>query len=159
MTPGFGRILIFAAGAAILASSALAVSIIGGPGDQRAARVDLRRTRDLSRIEDEIALFKRKHKRLPADLTELAAQPGLNLTVADPLTGAQYRYLPLRSRPERDPAARTAAAPQRAYRLCARFDTDSGRRDAARRSDSALDPQWRHPVGEFCFDREAPEAD
>lgn len=157
MKPGFGRILILAAGAAIVASSALAIAIMGGPGDQRLARMDLRRTHDLSRIEDEIALFKRKHKRLPADLTELAAQPGLSLSVADPLTGAPYRYLPTRSQPDRDGSDRNPSAPQRAYRLCARFDTDSGQRDAARRSDSAHSPQWRHPVGEFCFDLEAPE--
>ncbi|QWP75611.1 hypothetical protein J5226_18635 [Lysobacter sp. K5869] len=141
MTLSFGRTLILAAGAAILASSALAIAVMGGPGDQRLARMDLRRTHDLDRIETEMNRYWPKHQRLPADLTELASQPGLSLVVADPLTGATYRYLP-------------GAA--RAYRLCARFDTDSGQRDAARRSESASSEEWRHPVGEFCFDREVP---
>lgn len=138
MKPTLGRSLILAAGAAILASSVLAIAIIGGPGDQRMARMDLRRTHDLQRIEDEVDRYWQRESRLPTDLTALAAQPGLMLKVADPLTGAQYRYLP---------------GEGGKYRLCARFDTDSGERDAARRSDSASGPEWRHPLGEFCFDR------
>lgn len=140
MKASLGRILLVAAGAAIAASSALAIAIIGGPGDQRLARLDLRRTHDLQRIEDEVQRYWKREQRLPADLTELAAQPGLALTVADPLTGAPYRYV-----------AGAAAG----YRLCARFDTDSGQRDAARRSDSATSADWRHPLGEFCFQRDA----
>ncbi|WP_394537468.1 hypothetical protein PRJ39_14960 [Lysobacter enzymogenes] len=138
-----GRILIVAAGAAILASSALAIAVIGGPGDQRLARMDLRRTQDLERIQDEIERYGERHNRLPPDLAALVAQPGVALDVVDPQTAAPYRYLP--------GAGGT-------YRLCARFDTDSGQRDAARRSESELDDDWRHPRGEFCFDGDASDA-
>ncbi|QQP99303.1 hypothetical protein [Lysobacter enzymogenes] len=140
MNASLGRILIVAAGAAILASSALAMTVIGGPGDQRLARMDLRRTHDLQRIESEIERYAERHGRLPADLAELAAQPGVALGIADPQTAMPYRYLP-------------GAAGR--YRLCAGFDTDSGQRDAARRSDSEVDDEWRHPRGEFCFDGDA----
>lgn len=143
MKTSLGRILIVAAGAAILASSALAIAVIGGPGDQRLARMDLRRTQDLQRIESEIDRYAERHGRLPADLGELAAQPGVALAIADPSTAMAYRYLP------RD-AGR--------YRLCARFDTDSGQRDVARRSDSEVDDEWRHPRGEFCFDGDASDS-
>lgn len=143
MNASLGRILIVAAGAAILASSALAMTVIGGPGDQRLARMDLRRTHDLQRIESEIDRYAERQGRLPADLAELAAQPGLALSVADPQTATPYRYLP-------------GAAGR--YRLCAGFDTDSGQRDAARRSDSEVDDDWRHPRGEFCFEGDASDS-
>jgi hypothetical protein len=135
-----GRGLAIAAAVAIVAAIAMAVWVIGGPGQQRQVRLDERRVADLVRIARQVEAHVERSGMLPEDLGVLAAQPGLALQVADPVTGAPYLYA-------RDGARR--------YRLCAVFATDTaaGPVAATRHGD-----EWSHGTGPHCFQRSVPQA-
>ena len=78
---------------------------------------------------------------LPASLAALKSQPGIRLSIVDPVTGAPYEY---------------AATGARTYRLCARFSTDTALQTANEYPSS--DAHWAHGIGRHCFDRTAATA-
>ncbi len=130
-----GRALAVAAAIAIVAAIAMAVWVMGGPGQQRQVRLDERRVADLARIARQVEAHAGRTGELPRNLGVVAAQPGLALSVADPVTGTPYGYERLASR---------------RYRLCAVFATDTaaGPAAAARHGD-----EWSHGMGRGCYDR------
>ncbi|ALN61121.1 hypothetical protein GLA29479_235 [Lysobacter antibioticus] len=141
MSAPVGRWLLIAAAVAIAAAVTAAIVVMGGPGAQREAKLDQRRTQELDRINDEVRDYWKRQARLPADLPSLAKQPGVALSTADPVTAAPYRYV---------------AGEAGRFRLCASFATDTGREDAGRRAAADGYPRgWRHPAGEHCFELDA----
>ncbi|ATE72258.1 hypothetical protein [Lysobacter capsici] len=144
MSVSVGRGLLIAAGVVIVAAIAMAVVKMGGPGAQRQMRLDERRVQDLSRIVEELRSYFDAHKALPPDLTKLAAQPGLALSIRDPDTTAPYAYQP---------------GQNGRFRLCARFATDTAQGATAMRDPTPwLGKGWRHPAGDHCYDLDASAA-
>lgn len=131
-----GRGLLIATAVVIVAAAAAAIMTTGGPAVQREKRLDARRVQDLTRITYVVNSYVRQHERLPPDLKILAAQPGMNLAIMDPVDGSPYLY---------------RAGEELEYQLCARFVTDT----ASEEDDYGGDDDWLHDVGEQCFDREA----
>lgn len=87
----------------------LALSITGGPGQGRMERRDETRLQDLQRIAAQVeCLALAADGALPADPASTPLCPA-DVRVADPYTGAPYRY-------------ETLSAD--AFRLCAGFETD-----------------------------------
>ncbi|UHQ21683.1 DUF5671 domain-containing protein [Lysobacter sp. 5GHs7-4] len=131
-----GRGLLVSTAAVIVAASVAAIVTTGGPAVQREQRLDARRVQDLTRITYVVNNYVRQHDRLPPDLKALAAQPGMNLSIVDPVDGTPYVY---------------RAGEDLDYQLCARFVTDT----ASDEDEYGSDSDWLHDVGEHCFDREA----
>ena len=128
-----GRGLLILTGAVMLAAVGAALWITGGPGAQRLIRLDERRVQDLEDIRRQVSGYAAQHDRLPPDLKILAEQPGVEMSVSDPVTGAPYVY---------------EVGQGRAYRLCANFDTDTAQTGNPR----WYSREWPHPVGRHCFD-------
>ena len=130
-----GRWLLIAAAIAVVAAVAAAILVMGSPAAQRERSLDMRRVHDLQRIENAVDRHYLDTGRLPADLATLTRQPGVALTVADPVTASPYAY---------------EAGDGRNYRLCAVFTTDT----AIDTEDAALPSQtrWAHGSGRHCYD-------
>lgn len=108
---------------------------IGPPWEIRRQRLDAQRTSDLQRLSAAIESYHRTHGRLPARLSELDREPRYFPDMRDPVSGEMYEYIPGEN--------------EKAYRLCARFETDS-EMDAPRpgREGSSF---WRHQSGRNCY--------
>ena len=133
--PAVGRWLLVAAALVIVATVVTAIAVMGMPGVQRELRMDDRRVDDLRQIQVAVRAYRERTGALPESLQILAAQPGLALSVADPVTSAPYEY-------RRMPGDR--------FSMCAMFATDTGRpRNGAQRW---IDPQWAHGAGRQCFE-------
>lgn len=130
---GPGRRLLLAAGVVVALAAGAAVWVMGVPGTQRLVRMDERRAMDLQALETQIGQYQEREGRLPGNLEQLAAQPGVRLALTDPQDGRPYGYVP---------------GEGRRYRLCAVFATDTA-------VTGAWNPRWLHGVGETCFEREA----
>lgn len=116
-----------------IATIAAAIMVMGTPGEQRTARIDDRRVDDLQTLDYAIRAFAEKRSTLPPDLATLAREPGRQLPLKDPESGAPYEY-------------RVTA--KGAYQLCAVFTTDTAQaRSAPARG------AWTHGIGRTCFDR------
>ncbi|WP_196778836.1 DUF5671 domain-containing protein [Lysobacter silvisoli] len=131
-----GRGLLIATAAIIVATVVAAIATTGGPAAQRAMRLDQRRVEDLTRIGYAVTHYYNQHQRLPSDLRTLAAQPGMKLSIVDPVTRAPYGY---------------QAGEGKQYRVCASFTTDTAQAEDTR---YGLNDDWLHDVGEQCFERE-----
>lgn len=112
---------------------AAAISVMGTPSEQRAARFDDRRVDDLETLDLAIRMHAEKNGALPRDLATMAREPGRQLPLQDPETGTPYEY---------------RATGKDAYRLCAVFTTDTAEARSA-----PLRGEWAHGVGRTCFDR------
>ena len=110
-----------------------AISVMGTPSEQRAARIDERRVDDLEALDVDIRAFAEKNGSLPGDLATLAHVPGRQLPLKDPESGTPYEY-------------RVIA--KNAYQLCAQFKTDT-----AVSGNAEWRKQWAHGAGRTCFDR------
>ena len=133
-----GRRLAIAASVVVLATVVASVWVTGSPSAQREARLDERRVGDLDNIKDAIRSYTQEHDALPADLAELKIQPGIRLSIADPVTAAPYEYV---------------ATGARTYQLCARFTTDTAQQMP--NDYQSRDAHWAHGIGRQCFDRTA----
>jgi len=136
-----GRRLAIAASMVVLATVVASVWVTGSPSAQREAKLDARRVNDLDDIKDAIRRHAQEQGALPASLAALASQPGIRLSIADPVTGATYEYV---------------ATGARSYRLCARFSTDTAQQ--APNDYLSRDAHWAHGIGRQCFDRTAATA-
>lgn len=141
MRTGNGRRLAIVASVVAIATVVAALMVMDPPGKQREARIDQRRVRDLDRIDTAARLHLREHGTLPADLAALAATPGLQLAITDPVDDSAYGY---------------EVTGPRSLRLCARFATDTA--GEARASEYQDRRGWYHPAGRHCFDRRFDES-
>jgi hypothetical protein len=137
-TTGLGRALVIATGIAIALAITGAIIVSGAPGQQRLQRLDERRLVDLSQLAMAVRRHAFHHGGMPADLATATTAPGLDIVVADPVTGAPYVY-------ERLDDAR--------FRLCATFATDTADLPGHTRPSGGDD--WAHPAGFHCFDLKA----
>ena len=126
-----------------MATVVAAVAVMGSPSAQREAKLDARRAADLFRITSAVERWVERHGALPRDLATLAAEPGVRLAVADPVSGAPYGY---------------TVTDARGYRLCATFTTDTAQSGDV---DGWPGDAWSHAAGHQCFDRKlkAPDKD
>ena len=105
--------------------------------EERARRLDNRRVTDLRGITAATDLYWTRHSELPASLVGLSAEPGVQISTADPESSETYGYQLLDSVQ---------------YELCASFDLES--------EEIVRDPEknlWAHGPGQQCFQLEAEE--
>jgi hypothetical protein len=136
-----GRRLAIAGTIVVVGAVVASVWVTGSPSAQRAARLDARRVNDLDDIKDAIRRHVDDHGALPASLAALAREPGIHLSIADPVTGTIYEF---------------AVTGPRSYRLCASFSTDTALQ--APSDYLANDARWAHGIGRRCFERTAATA-
>lgn len=140
MTDGkLGRWLLIGACALVVATLAVAMSMLGSPARQREQQLDLRRVSDLERIVDAVRSYAKTHKGLPPTLDVVARQPGRHLSLVDPVDRTPYPY---------------QVTGDSTFRLCAVFATDTAKttEDGPWTKDA-----WLHGAGRQCFDRTADE--
>ena len=131
-----GPLLATFASLAVLGAVVVGIVLLDPPAVQRQHKFDARRIDELLMIERSIDLYARQHgQALPADLTTLAAQPGVHMPVRDPETGRAYEYL---------------ITGAESYQLCAVFTHDS--RELARPPMYGA-MEWAHGKGRHCFGR------
>lgn len=141
MTDGkIGRWLMVAAGVVVVATVALAMSMLGSPATQRDQQLDQRRVHDLERIVVAVRHYALMHKALPPTLDVVARQPGRNLSIADPVDHTPYAY---------------QVTGSNTFRLCAAFATDTAK--ALEENGAWTDDDWLHGTGRQCFDRTSDE--
>ncbi len=135
--PGSG---VFAAAVVVVVVAAVAggLSLLGSPSEERARRIDSQRVSDLGAMAGAVDLYWTRHKRLPASMEELTAEPGTSAKRADPVTNQPYEY-------------RTRGG--NGYEVCAVFDREStsGQQNYYYRN------FWAHGAGRQCFSLEAEE--
>ena len=103
--------------------------ILGSPGQERLDRLDDRRIADLQEIERAVNLRWTRLQRLPASLDELSREPGVRMTIRDPITMEPYGYQPLA---------------ENRFELCAVFESAGPR-------ESSTAAFWSHGPGRQCF--------
>lgn len=130
-----GRRLAIAASVVVVATVTTAIVITGTPSERRMVKLDERRVDDLQRLTLAIDEFMETQGQLPPDLATVAAHPGRQLALVDPVTSQAYEYAP---------------GDSGKYRLCAVFTTDTA---VTRAHPSAT---WDHGIGRHCFERRAP---
>jgi hypothetical protein len=133
-----GRWLVVGAGVIVLATIAAAVFVMGLPSEQRDVRMDQKRVRDLRRLVEVVNSHVERQESLPPSLDALANQPGMRLSIADPVDGSPYTY---------------EVIDKRKFRLCAVFATDTS--VAPENNERWIDDEWPHAVGRRCFERRA----
>lgn len=123
------------AAAVVVTTVVVAFITIGPPWEIRRERLDAQRTSDLQRLSAAIERYHHTHGRLPTELSELEAEPRYFVDIRDPVSGEMYEYIPGEN--------------EKAYRLCARFETES-EADAPgpTREGSTF---WRHQPGRTCY--------
>lgn len=128
-----------------IATVVLGFFIIGTPSDARMLRYDSQKVSDLQSIQYEIINRWQQKEALPATLDELESATGYFVVPADPQEGMSYTY--------------RVVGPL-SFTLCATFnkatvDTKGrgGYADSTSYSYGAPDQNWKHNVGETCFDR------
>lgn len=133
-----GRWLAIAACVVVAATVAAAILVMGSPSAQRVEKLDRKRVEDLVRIDQLVGSYVERTNTLPPDLSTLARQPGLRLSIADPVDGSPYVY---------------EVTGDRTFRLCAMFVSDTGKT----LEDVGPWPgdEWSHGVGRQCFQRKA----
>jgi hypothetical protein len=130
--------------AAALVAAVLGVGLVmsGSPIRERQRRLDAERVSDLQAISSHVTSWTREHRRLPASLDELAADPtASNMRFRDPLTGRPYEYRPLGGR---------------AYELCGVFDTADSADTDSRDRPGGPSRFWAHGPGRGCYRLEVP---
>jgi hypothetical protein len=107
--------------------------LLDSPAVERAERLDGRRVEDLARIARAVDLYWTRHGQLPASLSELNREPGVNISSNDPTTNVPYQY--------RSQESGT-------FEVCARFERASP-------ADAPGEVLWSHGEGRQCFRRTA----
>ena len=115
-----------------------AIVVMGTPAEQRQAKLDASRVRQLSSLAAAIDNYAALHDRVPPSL------PGLDgagewLSITDPDNGSPYAY---------------EKTGDHSYRLCAVFATTTGQAPDDR-GEAGFDGRWAHRAGRYCFDRQA----
>lgn len=120
----------------VVASMIAGFFVIGSPATARLVKIDDQRIQDLQSIQLEITSFWQYKQALPESIDELNDPLKGYVVPVDPDTGAAYVY------------ERTSDA---SFKLCATFSVESREYE----STPIRDPyeNWKHDVGEACFDR------
>jgi hypothetical protein len=126
----------------VLASLVVGFWISGSPAAQRARNRDTQRVSHLQMLESQVVSYWQAKQKLPATLNDLADGTigGSVPPPTDPKTGLSYVY---------------TITGERAYRLCATFETTSTTNSQVREVPvyvSGYISAWQHGVGEQCFD-------
>ena len=103
---------------------------LGSPHVQREYRADAQRVRELYQLSFAVRSYWTTHSALPPDVDQLPST-----AYADPITHAQYGYMPGKGS---------------RYALCATFTRSSDRQEPAGGTDA-----WAHPAGSHCFPLDA----
>ena len=132
-----GRWLAIAACVVVVATLVAALAVMRSPSAQRQVTIDQRRVQELMQLAYAVDAYSNLHDQVPPDIATLANAPGNVLRLADPVSGAAYRY---------EPNGKDR------YRLCATFATDT-----ADTGDFMYAPttDWTHGAGDHCFERQA----
>lgn len=123
---------------------AYGIIINGTPGQQRAFQFDQRRSSDLQQISYAIDSYWQNNEKLPASFDDLKNQQYSYIqSVTDPKTGTVYEY---------------RAAEDKAYELCAVFETNSAAIAVRFKTPTPFSERsWDHAQGRVCFEREVQE--
>jgi hypothetical protein len=138
-----GKLILSSATVVVIGAVVTALFVVGSPAAARRERMDQVRIENLQTIDRLVTGFARTHGRVPADVNELAHEPGYAVPRQDPESGAAYVY------------QRVSADD---FRLCATFDTDGAAGRIAGTYAPSLDATWAHARGEQCFKRRAASA-
>ncbi len=126
----------------VLVSIVLIVStfvIVGSPQQARLNRLDTQRVSDLTSLSYNIESHYSEHQEFPETLDELSPiEMRYGDMQIDPLTDEAYVYEVLGDK---------------AYQLCASFDTDTTDETKPRDGGNGFDNEWRHASGEYCFEK------
>ncbi|MBP9773470.1 MAG: type II secretion system protein [Candidatus Peribacteraceae bacterium] len=125
----------------VIASIVAGFFLIGSPADQRRARLDERRTNDLSQIQNQIVYYWTNKAQLPATLQDLENPLEGYASPVDPETGKSYEY--------------SIVSPL-TFKLCADFATvsvPSSQTPALPISRDLYSQNWAHAKGNVCFER------
>ena len=129
---------------AVLAAIIIGLILAGSPAAERTRRTDSQRVEDLQSISYAVQTYAQTHNKLPASLEEAARQPDAYVTrITDPETNQPYQYIP---------------GDEKAYQLCATFDTPSEQTGDPRTTPPELS-FWAHGAGETCYTLHAEEED
>lgn len=129
-----GSVPLGAAVAAVVIAVGAGLFVLGSPAEERVRRLDERRVADLRAIVAGTNLYWTRHGRLPESLAELASEPGVRITTADPESSEAYRYRRLQD--DR-------------YEVCAIFA-----RETPFPTTSPATSVWAHGSGPQCFEFE-----
>ena len=132
--PAGRHVLIGAAFVVVVAAVVTGIVVLGPPSEQRALRLDQRRSRDLQAIGLELNALWKKKRHLPASLQELSTESDISNSSRDPVSGTPYPY---------------RVVDDETFELCATFDRASTRRSSA--------DFWVHGAGRHCFEHKASE--
>lgn len=132
-----GQVLLVVATLVVACTVVAAVIVMGTPAQQRAQRLDQRRTEQLERIVTTARSYAQAKGRLAPDLITLAGKPGLRLALTDPESGVPYDY---------------AVTGAESFKVCANFATDTAADDGAPGA-GVWRERWLHGAGHQCFDR------
>jgi hypothetical protein len=128
--------MLMGASVTVVVGSLLAgLYMLGSPQDERSRRVDSRRVVDLQGITAATDLYWTRHSELPASMDELTGEPGVDISIVDPVTSEMYAYQPVDSI---------------GYELCATFELPSDQMSRDPRKDL-----FAHGTGRQCFQLEA----
>lgn len=146
-TPGAIRLLGWLAVLAVVTAIVLAFLEIGSPADARRDRSDAIRVERLWRIASAVRSHFEEHKKLPANLAELAKKGYWNRSnEEDPVTKRPFEY---------------RIVDETQYELCATFEMDWTLERAHRKGLLYSDqmPFSEHTKGRQCFTLSAKKAD
>jgi hypothetical protein len=113
--------------------------VVGSPQQARLARLDVERISDLNSLMYSVENYYSTEETLPTSIGDIPSTQIDSQTLVDPSTKEVYGY---------------EVVGERAYKLCATFDTDT--QDPTKPRDgggSYYDTDWSHPKGEYCFDK------
>ena len=133
-----GRWLAIGACVVVAATVAAAILVMGSPSAQRVEKLDHKRVEDLARIDRFVDSYVERTSTLPPDLGALAREPGVRVSITDPVDGSPYGY---------------EVTGVRSFRLCAVFTTDTGK--TLEDLPGWPGDEWTHGVGRRCFERKA----
>lgn len=137
--PAVPALLLGIVAVVVLAAVGGGVWVMGSPTTQRLLRLDERRVKDLRAISEAVDRYWTDNERLPENLAALSGSTTYSLTIRDPETGGEYRYL---------------AGEGKSYRLCADFALASEAVGSAAEAPGTLPGTWSHGTGPHCFDLE-----
>lgn len=144
--PSRARWVGYGASLAVVAAIVSGFFIIGTPSEMRMLRFDNQKVSDLQNIQWQVVNYWQQKEKLPMNLVELE-DPISGFTLPnDPQNGETYGY-------------RIVKAPY-SFELCATFNAESAEAlstakpmSVSYRGGLVEDENWRHGVGETCFER------
>lgn len=144
MNPKRAKMAGLGLGAVVLIAIFSGFFIMGTPGEVRLMRFDSQKISDLQNIQWQIINYWQQKEELPTTLSELEDPLSGQNVPTDPQSGAAYGY-------------RVTTAPY-SFELCADFNVASrevppGAGSTVRYYGEFDNEDWKHGVGEICFER------